>query len=99
LESRCRSHSPPGDLDDEELLEKATVVANGETFERLWNGNTVGDDSHSEADMTLCCLLAFWTGSDRVQMDHLFRQSGLMRGKWDDVHYADGSTYGKKTIE
>ncbi|WP_435120100.1 phage NrS-1 polymerase family protein [Halolamina sp. C58] len=87
------------DLEDEELLEKATNASNGEKFERLWNGNTVGYDSQSEADMALCCLLAFWTGGDRTQMDQLFRQSGLHREKWDDVHYADGSTYGEKTIE
>jgi len=68
-------------------------------FERLWNGNTVGYDSQSEADMALCCLLAFWTGGDRTQMKQLFRQSGLLREKWDEVHYADGSTYGEKTIE
>jgi len=87
------------DLDDEDLLEKAQNASNGEKFERLWNGNTVGYDSQSEADMALCCLLAFWTGGDRTQMDQLFRQSGLHREKWDEVHYADGSTYGEKTIE
>jgi len=87
------------DLEDEDLLEKARNASNSEKFERLWNGNTVGYDSHSEADMALCCLLAFWTGGDRTQMDQLFRQSGLHREKWDEVHYADGSTYGEKTIE
>ncbi|UPV77113.1 hypothetical protein M0R89_21940 (plasmid) [Halorussus limi] len=87
------------DLEDEDLLEKARNASNGEKFERLWNGNTVGYDSQSEADMALCCLLAFWTGGDHTQMDHLFRQSGLVREKWDEVHYADGSTYGEKTIE
>ncbi|WP_193569534.1 hypothetical protein [Haloarcula sp. JP-Z28] len=87
------------DLEDEDLLEKARNASNGEKFERLWNGNTVGYDSQSEADMALCCLLAFWTGGDRIQMEQLFRQSGLMREKWDEVHYADGSTYGEKTIE
>jgi primase-polymerase (primpol)-like protein len=87
------------DLEDEDLLKKARNASNGEKFERLWNGNTVGYDSQSEADMALCCLLAFWTGGDRSQMEQLFRQSGLMREKWDEVHYADGSTYGEKTIE
>ena len=87
------------DLADEELLEKARNASNGSKFERLWNGNTVGYDSQSEADMALCCLLAFWTGGDRTRMDQLFRESGLLREKWDDVHYADGSTYGEKTIE
>ncbi|WP_066419207.1 phage NrS-1 polymerase family protein [Halorubrum aethiopicum] len=88
-----------GDLEDDDLLEKARNASNGEKFERLWNGNTVGYDSQSEADMALCCLLAFWTGGDRTQMEQLFRQSGLLREKWDEVHYADGSTYGEKTIE
>ncbi|MXR43121.1 hypothetical protein GRX01_17470 [Halobaculum sp. WSA2] len=87
------------DLEDEDLLEKARNASNSEKFERLWNGNTVGYDSQSEADMALCCLLAFWTGGDQTQMEQLFRQSGLIREKWDEVHYADGSTYGEKTIE
>ncbi|GAB7121021.1 phage NrS-1 polymerase family protein [Natrinema pallidum] len=87
------------DLEDEELLEKARNASNGSKFERLWKGNIAGYDSQSEADMALCCLLAFWTGGDHTRMDQLFRQSGLLREKWDDVHYADGSTYGEKTIE
>lgn len=97
--------SPPAEscdqsleLEDEELLEKARSASNGEKFDRLWRGSTAGYDSQSEADMALCCLLAFWTGGDRARMDRLFRQSGLIRTKWDEVHYADGSTYGEKTI-
>ncbi|MFC4407834.1 hypothetical protein ACFO0H_14305 [Haloarchaeobius iranensis] len=87
------------DLSDEELLERAQNASNGEKFERLWRGSTAGYESQSEADMALCCLLAFWTGGDRARMDELFRRSGLIREKWDEVHYADGSTYGEKTIE
>ena len=87
------------DLEDTEVLENARTAQNGEKFEQLWTGSTAGYDSHSEADMALCCLLAFWTGGDRTQIDRLFRQSGLMREKWDEVHYADGSTYGEKTVE
>lgn len=87
------------DLDDEELLSRARGASNGAKFERLWNGRIGGYESQSEADMALCCLLAFWTGGDERWMDQLFRQSGLLREKWDDVHYADGSTYGEKTIE
>lgn len=49
--------------------------------------------------MALCFLLAFWTGGDATRMDYLFQQSGLMREKWEEVHYADGSTYGEKTVE
>ncbi|SDY93143.1 hypothetical protein SAMN05216564_11610 [Halopenitus persicus] len=86
-------------LSDEELLEKARGASNGDKFERLWRGNTGGYESHSESDMALCCLLAFWTGGDPTWMDELFRRSGLIREKWDEVHYADGATYGEKTIE
>jgi len=86
-------------LSDEELLSKARAASNGAKFEQLWRGDTHGYDSNSEADMALACLLAFWTGGDAHRMDRLFRRSGLVREKWDAVHYADGSTYGEKTIE
>ena len=86
-------------LDDETLLEKAHNAENGEKFARLWRGDIAGYESNSEADMALCCLLAFWTGRDSQRVDELFRRSGLLRSKWDEVHYADGSTYGGKTVE
>ncbi|WP_254538699.1 phage NrS-1 polymerase family protein [Halomarina litorea] len=86
-------------LTDDDLLEKARAASNGEKFDQLWNGTVAGYNSHSEADMALCCLLAFWTGGDHAWINQLFRQSGLLREKWDEIHYADGSTYGEKTIE
>jgi primase-polymerase (primpol)-like protein len=87
------------DLEDEQLLAKARNAKNGEKFERLWGGSTSGYESQSEADMALCSLLAFWTGGDAKRVDRLFRESGLMREKWDEVHFSDGSTYGEKTVE
>lgn len=86
-------------LSDSDLIARAKSAKNGEKFTRLWRGSTAGYESHSEADMALCCHLAFWTGGDAERIDHLFRQSGLMREKWDTRHYADGSTYGEKTTE
>lgn len=87
--------TPSGnDLSDEELLNRAHAAKNGAKFTRLWRGDTSGYDSHSEADMALCFLLAFWTGGDAVRVDRLFRDSGLYRPKWDESHYADGSAYG-----
>lgn len=86
-------------LSDEALLERAKQAANGEQFTRLWNGSTAGYESHSEADMALCCHLAFWTGGDAARMDRLVRRSGLYREKWDEVHYADGRTYGEVTLQ
>jgi primase-polymerase (primpol)-like protein len=87
------------DFGDEELHERARAAANGDRFAALWRGETGGYDSHSEADMALCLHLAFWTGGDASRVDGLFRRSGLMRSKWDEVHYADGATYGERTIE
>lgn len=84
-------------LSDAEIIEKAKASEKGDDFRALWNGNTAGYPSHSEADLALVNHLAFWTGGDRQQMDRLFRDSGLYREKWD----ADrgGQTYGEKTIK
>jgi primase-polymerase (primpol)-like protein len=85
-------------LPDDALLQKAREAKNGDKFSRLWDGDTSGYDSHSEADMALCSMLAFWTGGDARRVDRLFRDSELLRPKWDEQHFADGSTYGEKTI-
>jgi len=95
------TNTPDGSsaLTDDDLIANARAAANGEKFERLFGGNTSGYESHSEADFALCSILAFWSGGDPAQMDRLVRRSGLVRPKWDDVHFGDGSTYGEKTIE
>lgn len=86
-------------LADEQVLEKARAASGGEDFTDLWEGRWKDKyGSQSEADLALCCDLAFWTGKDAEQMDRLFRQSSLLREKWDTVHHADGSTYGAETI-
>ena len=85
------------DLSNDEIVEKAKNAKNGDKFERLWNGGTAGYDSHSEADLALCGHLAFWTGGDDDQMDEMFRDSGLMRDKWDEDR--GSNTYGEATIE
>ncbi len=83
-------------LSDTEVLEKAKVATNAAKFSRLWDGDHSGYDSQSEADLALCALLAFYAGGDGVQIDRLFRQSGLMRDKWDTAR--ENSTYGRDTI-
>uniref|UniRef100_UPI0037426000 phage NrS-1 polymerase family protein n=1 Tax=Halegenticoccus tardaugens TaxID=2071624 RepID=UPI0037426000 len=59
------------DLIDEELLRKARITLNGAKSDHPWNSNMAENDSHSETDMALCCLLAFWTGGDRSWMNQL----------------------------
>jgi primase-polymerase (primpol)-like protein len=83
-------------LSDEVVLERALAADKEERFSKLWSGQWEKQyASQSEADMALCCKLAFWTGKNRVQMDRLFRQSKLFREKWDERHHANGATYGE----
>lgn len=105
LNSYMRRPTPPADsavpsgqsyLSDDSVIAKASTAKNGEKFQRLWHGNITGFASHSEADVALCSMLAFWCGGDREQMDRLFRQSGLMRDKWEA--YRGTETYGDLTI-
>jgi putative DNA primase/helicase len=84
--------------DDATLVDRARHAKNGDKFTALWMGDTSGhggDDS--AADLALCSHLAFWTGADAGWMDRLFRQSGLMRPKWDRRHGAQ--SYGRLTIQ
>jgi putative DNA primase/helicase len=87
---------PTLDLADSEVIAKARAAQNGDKFERLMKGEWAGYPTQSEADLALCCVLAFWT-RDPGQIDRIVRQSGLMRDKWD--RRQSGSTYGAKTIE
>ena len=84
-------------LSDEEILEKARSAANGSAFATLWEGRWEENyASQSEADMALCCKLAFWSGRNREQVDRLFRRSGLLREKWNERHHASGALTGRR---
>ncbi len=78
----------PLDLSDRELIQRIESSAQGAKFARLWQGDISehgGDDS--VADLALCNILRFWTGGDESRIDSLFRQSGLMRDKWEREDY------------
>lgn len=75
----------PERLDDRDLLEKAFAASNGAKFLALFQGDTSGYPSQSEAEMALCRMIAFWAGPDAQRIDWLFRQSALVRSKWDRV--------------
>ena len=81
----------------DDILRAAMNAKNGAAFQALYNGDISAYGSHSEADMALCNMLAFWTGADAEKMDALFRQSGLMREKWDRKQA--GTTYGALTVQ
>ncbi len=89
----------PVNLDDQQLIKRAMAARNGDDFAALWRGDlSRHNNDASAADLALCNLLAFWTGRDAARIDSLFRQSGLMRDKWLEVHFSNGDTYGTATI-
>lgn len=97
VQQRIADNCSPIDLSDFELIEKAKQSKRGSEFADLWYGNTTdygGDDS--AAALALCNHLAFWTQKDASRMDRLFRESGLMRSKWDSSR--PEGTWGSKTI-
>lgn len=93
------SGEPPSrhKLTDDELLSRARSARNSSTFVSLWSGDVSRYASSSEADLALCNLLAFWSDGDPYQTDRLFRQSGLMRRKWDELR--GERTYGAITVD
>lgn len=89
--------APGSFLSDESVISKMIASAQGTKAKALMDGRIPDGKSASEADMAYAEILAFWCGGDLVQMDRLFRQSRLMRDKWDRPQ--SGSTYGMLTLE
>ena len=83
---------------DNKIIEQVLSSEIGWSFKELWAGGYERFPSQSEADLAICQHLAFHT-RDRNQIDRLFRKSKLFRNKWDEIHFADGRTYGEATIE
>lgn len=81
---------------DSELVEKIRQSKAGPRFEELYGVGFGNCPDHSSADFALASLLAWWT-QDEVQIDRIFRCSGLYRPKWDSPR--GNLTYGSLTIE
>lgn len=87
----------PLNLSETEVIKLAEKSKQGTLFSDLYAGRWQSYyRSQSEADMSLCNILAFWCRKDEQLMDKVFRSSGLMRDKWDRKQA--GSTYGVLTI-
>ena len=88
---------PSEQLSDGDLWERMFTSEKGTDIRALYSGDIsrYGDD-WSRADLALANYLAYWTGNDPYRMDSMFRQSGLIRPKWDEKHGAQ--TYGEMTI-
>ena len=87
----------PSNESDQTVLDRASRAKNGMVFDQLYGGSTDLHQSHSEADAALISMLWFYSGGDRQLVDAMFRQSGLMRAKWDAKHGA--KTYGEMTLD
>jgi len=88
--------SAPANLSAWEIIDKAGNAKNGNKFRQLMNGDISGYNSQSEADLALCNIIAFYN-QDAATVDTVYRQSKLMREKWDEMRGEDG-TYGQITI-
>ncbi|HEY8599030.1 MAG TPA: DUF3987 domain-containing protein, partial [Thermomicrobiales bacterium] len=85
-------------LSDEEVLRRLHSAKNSQKFLSLFRDGDISEyASQSEADTALIALMAFYTNACPQQLDRLFRQSALMRDKWDERR-RDG-TYGGVTID
>ncbi|MDA1773299.1 phage/plasmid primase, P4 family [Bacillus cereus] len=85
-------------LSNAELWERMFDSKSGAAIKDLFQGMLINGD-HSSTDMALCNHLAFWTDKDSAKMDSMFRESSLLREKWDKPHSSDGRTYGQMTID
>lgn len=96
-----RDEDQIGEFEDPILIEAMKSSKKGAQINHLMTKGNENElyASQSEADLALCNHLAYWTKRNPVQMDRIFRTTALMRDKWDEVHFSDGSTYGQKTIE
>lgn len=86
-------------LSDEEVINTAIESKNGTEFYRYYHDGDISMNNNdaSSADMSFCNMLAFWCNGDRYQMDRIFRNSALMRDKWDELR--GEKTYGEITID
>lgn len=89
---------PPGScLEDEELIKKAMAASNGDKFRRLFNGDTSGYASASNADLALFSILAYWCGGNTEQMLRIANTSSLRRDKWKREDYIRSTV--KKAVD
>ena len=96
-QKRISHHGIKHVLSTNEIVAEMLNSKNGDQIKRFLNGGWEKDyASQSEADMAFANHLAFWTAKDFSKMDEIFRQSDLMRDKWDSKR--GKVTYGIETL-
>ena len=83
-------------IDVNQRLTVAMNASNGEKFLALYNGNTDGYGSQSEAVQALINILVFYFGDGGTELvKDVFKQSGLASGKWAERDSIINSTIDK----
>ena len=88
---------PINDLSISEIINRMLSSSRGQRDKLFMSGGWEKFyTSQSEADLAFANDLAFWTGKNFQKMDTIFRNSSLMRAKWDEKRGA--TTYGIATL-
>ena len=95
--TRIRNHGISHTLSETAIVRKIFESKQAQSFHMFMSGGWEElYSSQSEADLAFANMLAFWCARDYSQMDNLFRQSSLMRDKWDEKR--GKTTYGEATL-
>ncbi len=82
----CKGVNGLSTMTDRDVVEKASNAKNGDKFKRLYAGEDLRNN-HSNSDMSLMNLLAYWCNGDKEQMLRIFATSGLFRPNKSPDYY------------
>ena len=82
----CKGVNGLSTMTDRDVVEKASNAKNGDKFKRLYAGEDL-QNNHSNSDMSLMNLLAYWCNGDKEQMLRIFATSGLFRPNKSPDYY------------
>ena len=82
----CKGVNGLSTMTERDVVEKASNAKNGDKFKRLYAGEDL-QNNHSNSDMSLMNLLAYWCNGDKEQMLRIFATSGLFRPNKSPDYY------------
>ena len=82
----CKGENGLSSMSDKDVVEKASNAKNGDKFKRLYSGEDL-QNNHSNSDMSLMNLLAYWCNGNKEQMLRIFATSGLFRPNKSPDYY------------
>ena len=82
----CKGENGLSSMSDKDVVKKASEAKNGDKFKRLYAGEDL-QNNHSNSDMSLMNILAYWCNGDKEQMLRIFATSGLFRPNKSPDYY------------